>query len=190
MGRWTAPSSVFLRCSPHHPQGAAGLLHPQRPGRWKRPHLCPAHVLSQAGERGTDLSSHTGVLRMGSPPPLHLLTLCTRVPDARRQGKHPAYHNHDLHLFRALRPLQRLDLPLPGEPPPPRLTLSRPSSLGGSCAPTVTFFSADQADIRDRLPQEPHLPLLRARVCPGAASGDIPAAPAEGLPDGEPGGAR
>lgn len=90
-------------------------------------------------------------------------------------------------LFRALRPLQRLDLPLPGEP---RLMLSRPSSLGGSCAPTVTFFSADQADIRDRLPQEPHVPLLCARVCPGAASGDIPAAPAEGLPDGEPGGAR
>uniref|UniRef100_A0A8D0NDV7 Calcium-transporting ATPase n=1 Tax=Sus scrofa TaxID=9823 RepID=A0A8D0NDV7_PIG len=88
--------------------------------------------------------------------PLHLLER-----DARRQGQHPAHHDHDLHLFRALRPVQRLDLPLP-----------------------------DQADLRDRLPPEPHVPLLRARLHPGAAGSDLRAAPAEGLPDGEPGGAR
>lgn len=46
---------------------------------------------------------------------------------------------------------------------------------------------ADQADIRDRLPPEPHVPLLSARVNSRAAGCDLHPTSAEGLPDREPG---
>ncbi|XP_005411015.1 PREDICTED: calcium-transporting ATPase type 2C member 2 isoform X1 [Chinchilla lanigera] len=87
--------------------------------------------------------------------------LCLLEGGPRGQSQHPTHHHHDLHVLRVLRPLQRPDLPL-----------------------------SDQADPGNRLPQEPHVPLLGLRVAAGPAGRHLRPAPAEGLPDGEPGGPR
>ena len=176
--------SAFLERAPIPPQEAriASFLHPDL-GKVERPHLCPAQALSQA-QVLTQRSRERGPRLPCTSSPRALLFQMPEDKASTPRTTTMAFTCFVLFdLFNALTCRSQVS------PQQGGIAASRPECSGGSSVLTVPFSPADQADLRDWLPPEPNVPLLRARLHPGTAGRHLHAAPAEGLPDGEPGGA-
>lgn len=154
--------------------------------------LCSPRAQPGGGGMGLRTWLYPAVLRAGCPPPRPFSSRALMFQMPADKASTPRTTTMTFTCFVLFDLFNALTCRSQVRPRPPPQTPTVSSEPESPRRPPTAgpFSSADQADLRDRLPPEPHVPLLRARLHPGAAGGDLRAAPAEGLPDGEPGGAR